>query len=235
MIGHKVAAVRALKQQQQEEQECPVSEPTTEATAEPSLASVFAMFGELLKEIKGSSSADSKDRALVEAERLLLEQQRFEMERDRENRNMPENKQHSGLSVFWPDVSIQKPKLKCKFLWVGYEVTAETQTPEEVLALNLLEPGEYSVTKADAKRIPFKITPKYFDTIDPATNRPKLEGLSVWFPCKGAEDRQNHLSMISYCRQAMGQALPTVSDLMAEVERLKRELAQERVGAFQEA
>lgn len=234
MIGHKVAAVRALKEQQKE-QETPVSEPTPEPTAEPSLASVFAMFGELLKEIKGSSSADSKDRALVEAERLLLEQQRFEMERDRENRNMPENKTHSGLSVFWPDVSIPKPKLKCKFLWVGYEETAETLTPEEVVALNMLEPGEYSVTKADSKRIPFKVTPKYYDAIDAVTNRPKLEGLSVWFPCKGAEDRQNHLSKISYCRQAMGQALPSVVELLAEVERLKRELAQERTGAFQEA
>lgn len=198
-----------------------------DTTEQPTVAAALAMMAELFKEMQSGNSAASQERALNEAQRLLLEQQRFELEKDRESRNMPENKTHSGLSVYWPDPSIPKPTLKCLMYWLGYDIQADTHTPEEIVALNTLEPGEFRVTKADGKVIPFKVTAKYQDAIDPATNRPKVEGLSVWFPHKG-DDRQNHLSLMSYCRQATGGALPNTADLLAEVERLKRELMQEK-------
>lgn len=205
-----------------------VSESTqTETTQEPSLAAAFTMMAELLREMKGSGNADEKARMLAETERLLLEQKRMSMELDREARSMPENKIWPGVSVYsYPEgeVARPKPKLINKVFWVGYDLTPDTLTPSEIEAVNSLKPGDYQVTKADGQKIAFKVNAKYTDIINPETNTFTIESLSVSFPCKG-EARHNHLSLKSYCTQAMGKALPNAEDLLEEIAKLRAELA----------
>lgn len=184
------------------------------------LATVLNRMVELLAEVKSSSaSPEAKERLLLEGERLMLEQERLK-------REMPENKQAPGLSVYSNprgDLADPKPDLQCKVFWVGYEIKTDTVTPYELELLNRLQPGEFRVTKSDGTLIPFQVKAKHND-------RFKLEELSVWFPCKG-DHRQNHGSMISYLRQALGDHVPTVEELLVELARLKQELTDAAVGA----
>ena len=78
------------------------------------------------------------------------------------------------------------------------------------------------MTKADGNRIKFQVRHKFNDN-------DVLEEVNVWFPCKGA-DKHNHGSLISYCHQALGEAIPTATELLAEVARLKAELAASMTG-----
>src|SRR5688572_27831468 len=85
----------------------------------------------LIDSMKSASPADA-ERTALEAERLMLERERI-------TREMPENKQAPGVSVFsYPegDLKHPKPDLKCAMYWAGYELTLETLTPTEVDLLN---------------------------------------------------------------------------------------------------
>lgn len=173
----------------------------------------------LLESVKDSDNVDAKTRVALEAERLLLEQERIK-------REMPENKQSPGISVYsYPegDLARPKPAMKCKMFWVNRELTPETLTPGEIELLNKLEPGEYRVTKTDGTQIPFKVEAKRNDRLE-------IEQLAVWFQCKD-EHRHNHNSMTSYLQQALGERIPSITELMAELARLKAELATASVGA----
>lgn len=186
----------------------------------PSMASVLSKMVELLAEVKASSaSPEAKERLLLEGERLMLEQERLK-------REMPENKQAPGVSVYsnpGGDRDDPKPELQCKTYWVGYEIKTDTITPYELELLNRLQPGTFRVTKSDGTVIPFEVKAKHND-------RFQLEELSVWFPCKG-DHRQNHGSMVSYLQQALGDHIPTVEELLKELTRLKQEMADAAVGA----
>lgn len=168
---------------------------------------------QLIAAIKTTDDPASKERAIIEAERLALEQERLK-------REMPENKQSPGISVYsYPEGDLKRPKpdLKCRMFWVGYPLTTETLTPREVELLNRLEAGEFRVTKTDGTPIPFRVAAKHND-------RMQLEELAISFPCKG-EHRHNHGSMVSYMQQALGDRIPSTDELMAEVQKLKAELA----------
>ena len=196
----------------------PKKQPWNKREEEPVTQSdVLSMFRALLNEMKTASPADA-ERAAIEAERLLLEQERLK-------REMPENRQSPGISVFSTpkgDLVDPKPELKCKMFWVGYPLITETLTPLEVDLLNRLEPGEFRVTKSDGAQIPFRVAAKRND-------RFALEELAITFPCKG-EHKHNHGSMVSYMQQALGDYIPSQAELMAELQRLKAELAAARVG-----
>jgi hypothetical protein len=171
----------------------------------------------LIDSLKTANPADA-ERTALEAERLMLERERI-------TREMPENKQAPGVSVYsYPegDLKHPKPDLKCAMFWAGYELTLETLKPTEVDLLNRLEPGEYRVTKTDGTAIPFRVAAKRNDRL-------QLEELSITFPCKG-DQKHNHGSMVSYLQQALGDYIPSQSELMAELQRLKAELAAARVG-----
>lgn len=172
----------------------------------------------LISQMKTATPADA-ERVAIEAERLLLERERL-------TREMPENRQSPGISVYsYPEGDLKRPKapLKCKMFWVGYEETPDTLKPIEVDLLNRLEPGEFRVTKTDGTPIPFRVSAKRNDRFE-------LEELAIWFPCKG-ENRHNHGSKISYLQQALGDRIPTAEELLAELTILKAELAASRVGA----
>ena len=144
----------------------------------------------------------------------------------------PENIDHPGIGVYsYPEGDLAHPKepLKCRMIWCGYDVRTETMTPGEIALLNRLQPGEFRVTKADGTGIPFRVSAKLSDKLD-GQGRPTYEELSVWFPCKG-DARQNHMSMSSYLRQALGDKLPTLDEAMAELAKLKAELASAKAAA----
>ena len=163
---------------------------------------VMLQIAELLKTIQDNSNQSAQQQALLQAEMLV--------------RAMPENKAHPGISAFsYPegDLAREKPKLKCPIYWVGYPETVETLTPAEIEALNLLEPGEYTVTKGNSERIPFRVEAK-------KRMNGELESLSVSFPVKD-DQRNDHRSKIEYCLEAMGRPVPTVAELQAKIAALQ--------------
>lgn len=134
-------------------------------------------------------------------------------------RTMPENREHTRISHFNPTGKRdhERPQLKCDMWWVGYPETPETLTDAEIEALNTLQPGHYFVTKGNGDRIAFTVTPRQ-------NSIGKLERLEIMFPCKG-DQSSDHRSKIEYIHEAMGAKVPSVSELMAELAKVKHELA----------
>ena len=184
--------------------------------AEPTMAQVLARMTDLLAAVRTGGATDANMKQVELMERLLIKTQ-------------PENPQATGISAFFTEADKaqygEKPTLRCKTVWAGREVFGDVETPEEILLLNRLEHGDYKVTKSDGNRIKFEVRLKRDDN-------DRLSEVNVWFPCKG-EHKHNHGSMVSYCRQALGEAIPTASELMAEVARLRAELASAMVGVTQ--
>jgi len=201
------------------EQEAPPAVPTTG----PSMSDMLALIKQLAQELRANPTPDTSDTASKQVElieRLIT-------------KTHPENIDHPGIGIYsYPegDLAHPKPALQCKIYWVGYELRTDTLTPTEIELLNRLKPGEFRVTKADGTGIPFRVSAKHSDKLD-ANGRPTLEELSVWFPCKG-DARQNHLSMTSYLQQALGDKLPTIEEALAELAKLKAELASARMGVM---
>jgi hypothetical protein len=194
-----------------------------ESAESASMASVLAQLAQMqqdtvkvLAEMRQSGSADGGivERLLQQQEQLLV-------------KTRPENYEPTGISAYsYPEGNLKRPKptLRCKTIWVGRELTGDTETPEEIELLNRLPAGDHFVTKANGQSIPFEVRHK----LD--ANR-KLAEVNIWFPTKG-EHRGDHMSLISYCRQALGDAIPTVSQLEAEVLRLRAELEAARQGVM---
>ena len=131
------------------------------------------------------------------------------------NRTRPENPEHNRISAYNP-LGVrdgERPQLKCDIWWVGYPETPETLTDAEIACLNRLEPGIYQVTKGNGNMIPFTVTPKL--RMDGTYER-----LEVYFPCKG-DQSTDHRSKIDYCREAMGEKVPRLEDLEAELRALR--------------
>ena len=228
-IGHHVAKALAAKETAQKEEAAPMADETKTEPA-PSMASVLAQIAamqqetaRLLAEMKTSGQGGNTaviEKMLEQQEQLLI-------------KTKPENPTAPGISEYRPLGTAAYPDLalKCKLTWCGYELTTDTLTPLEIQWLNRLEPGEFRVTKADGTKIPFKVTAKHSQSWNEQTQRFELEQMDVWFPCKG-EHRQNHMSMLSYCQQAVQGSIPSTDELLREVARLKQELAATKGGVL---
>ena len=188
------------------------SVPTTGTLVEPTLASAVQTMADILRELKTSSKGDdSRIDVLASGIQTLI---------DHEKARPRENPQYPGISGLNPlgELAHPRPELRCKMFWVGYRLNKDMLTHEEIDLLNKVTPGEYRVTKSDGTMVPFTVDGKQ----DLAG---RLERLTFHFPCKNTDDRMNHMPMISYLREAMGEALPSVDRLMAQVRALKAELA----------
>jgi hypothetical protein len=190
------------------------------AKPEPTLAEVLASMRDMMQVLATAKSPGDVDAAQKQVdlmERLI-------------NKTIPENKTDPGISIYSRKADgtyykpEDKPQLRCKTVVCGRELTGDTETPDEILLLNQLEPGEYRVTKADLSSIPFKVTSKTSDN-------GKLEEIAVWFPCT-KEHKHNHMPLTSYIRQALGGSLPTVPEMMAELQKLREELARAKTGVM---
>lgn len=178
----------------------------------------------LISEMKASPSRP--DTGVVE--QLLKQQERLLV------KTRPENLDPPQISVYsHPEGERDRPKdpLKCKMRWVGYELTTDTLKPLEIELLNQLQPGEFRVTKADGTPIKFTVKAKYSDVYDKQTDRPRVEGMDIHFPCTG-EHRQNHMSMVAYLQQALHGAIPSTDEMLQEVARLRTELERAKVGVI---
>jgi hypothetical protein len=224
-IGQHVAKALAAKAAEKEDP-MPTEDPKAEA---PSMAGVLAQLAQLQAETakilsdmraSGGANVDVVERMLAQQEQLI-------------NKTIPENKQSPGISEYRPKGTAAYPNLalKCKMTWVGYELTADTLRVDEIEWLNKLQPGDYRVTKADGTKIPFKVAAKHSQHFDEQAQRFALEQLDIWFPCKG-EHRQNHLSMVAYCQQAIEGSIPSTDELLREVTRLKAEMAAAKAGVL---
>ena len=176
------------------------------------MADIMTMIKEVAKQIKASGPDDVSARQVELIERLVT-------------KTHPENVDHPGISVYSHpegDMAHAKAPLKCSMTWIGYELSPEVLTPGEIDLLNQLTAGEYTIVKGDGTRVPFRVTQTLGTRME--NGGAKLERLDIWFPCKG-DAKHNHLSMTDYCRQVLGDALPSINEAMAELARLKAELA----------
>lgn len=179
---------------------------TKDETQDPTMPAVLLKLAELIKDIKASSDETLKAQMASQAELLI--------------RTMPENKQPPLISVFNPlgDRDHPRPELKCKTYQNGYQLEREQLTTEEIELVNVITPGDYRVTKADGQVVPFTVSGE-------VDNAGQVQKKLIAFPSKG-EDRHNHLPLTSYLREAQGMRSPTVSQLAAQVAKLKAELAE---------
>ena len=224
-IGQHVAKALAAKAAEREEPMATDDPKTPEA---PSMASVLSQLAamqaetaRILASIKdGGGNTEIIERLLAQQEALV-------------SKTIPENKTSPGISEYRPLGTAAYPHLalKCPMRWVGYDLTIDTLRVDEIEWLNKLEPGEYTVMKANGQKIPFKVTAKHSQAFDEKTQRFALELLDIWFPCKG-ENRNDHMSMISYCQQAVNGSIPGTDELLREVARLKAEVAAAKAGVL---
>ena len=218
-IGDAIRKYQEQKAAEATDEEAAESQPAKK-DEQPTMAAVLAKMAELIEKVSSTKTDATKDAAYRQIE--LIEQLI--------TKTHPENVDHPGISVFNPDgdVAHPKPDLKCKFYWVGYDMRPETLTRQEIELLNRLTPGEYRVTKSDGVGIPFRVEGKKSDKLDDQ-GVSQLESISIWFSCKN-EARHNHMSMVSYLQQVLGDKIPTVAEMMKELTRIKKELATARAG-----
>lgn len=71
-----------------------------------------------------------------------------------------ENKFFPGISAFNPrgDKDFPRPALKCTMFLMSQPADQESLTREEIELLNLIEPGEYTITLVDARKILLQVT-----------------------------------------------------------------------------
>jgi hypothetical protein len=175
------------------------------------VAGAISMMAQILTELKSRErETDPRLETLAKGVEALVQR---EKSRPHENPNSPEISFMNPLG----ERDHPRPELKCKMFWVGFRLTKDGLTREEIDLLNTIKAGIYRVTKADGKQIPFTVAA----TQDAGG---KLEKMTFHFPCKSVEDRNNHLAMSSYLREALGDIAPSVDLLMQQVRRLQAEL-----------
>jgi hypothetical protein len=188
---------------------------STEKKAEQKELSVndaVTLMAQILSELRAKDSVgDERLSVLSKGVEALVS---AEATRPRENRFPPEISYLNPLG----ERDNPRPELKCKMFWVGYKLSKEVLTKEEIDLLNKIQPGSYRVHKSDGRSIPFVVAAK-----DDESGR--LEKLSFHFPCKNRDDRQNHMPMASYLREALGDVRPDVDRLLEQVQALQAELA----------
>ena len=184
----------------------PVSMPPTNpnVVVPDQTTAVLAMMAEMLREMRASRAAPAQSEAIETLAKAVQMLVNAENARPKENPNSP------GVSVLNPLGERDHPRadFRCKrVFWAGHRLNKFGLTANEIELINRIQPGHYRVTKADGSTIPFDVLAKH----DLAG---RLEQLMFQFPCKTSEDRQNHLSMVSYLKEAMGESMPSVELLM---------------------
>src|SRR5262249_28174034 len=111
-----------------------------------------------------------------------------------ENRLPPEISAYNKLG----ERDNPRPELRCRMIWVGFNLAKEALTREEIDLLNQVKPADYRVTKANQSTIDFTVTGR-----QDRAGRPEL--LTFHFPCKAVEDRHNHMPMTAYLKEVLAQ------------------------------
>ena len=189
-----------------------VGDPTVPIPAGPGgdpMAHALVMIAEALKTIKAGDAGAAQRLAGIES--FLLRQ-----EETRPHENLFNPPMISALNPLG-ERDHPRPDLQCRMIWVGYELSKETLSRQEIELLNRLQPGDYWVTKADQKRIRFNVAEKI-------TDGGQREMLTVHFPCKGKENSQNHASLVAYVQEVLGER-PDSDMLLTQIEKLKVQLA----------
>lgn len=127
----------------------------------------------------------------------------------------PDNREHPGISAYsYPEGDLKRPRpdLKIPMTWVGYPLTTDTLTWQEIDLLNRAEPGEYRFTRTD----------KTTDTLTIRADRDSLGGVTKLHVVFLTSERKDTLpSMVDMLRDAF--AIPTPEQ--EEIAKLKAELA----------
>jgi hypothetical protein len=130
----------------------------------------------------------------------------------------PDNREHPGISAYsYPegDQARPRPELKCKMLWVDYDLTRDTLTATELELLNQAQPGRFRFTRTDGAQDWLEVTATADDV-------GSVERLQFMFLTK--ERRDTLPSMVSMLREAYGVKSPEqieLETLRAAVERLQ--------------
>ena len=130
----------------------------------------------------------------------------------------PDNREHPGISCYsYPEGDLKRPRpeLKMPMTWVGYPLTTDTLTYNEIALLNQAEPGEYTFLRTD----------KTMDRMVVEADRDNLgRPTRLRFAFEVKERRDTLPSMVDQLRVAFSVKSPEQEELerlRAEVERLK--------------
>lgn len=156
-----------------------------DAMAEPTAGLSLADLVAALKAATGNDDESMRKRAQFEAEAHKR------LEED-------ENRRHPAISVYNPlgERDHPRPPLKCEMNWVGYPLTTDNLSPEEITLLNQAVGGEFQYHKTDGAEETLKI--KAFLGLGGA-----LDKLDFTFPCRG-DLKTNQPAMTVMLREAFG-------------------------------
>jgi hypothetical protein len=181
------------------------------------ITSLQATVNALLQQAQQKSSGLDEDKL----EAILVRVAKISADAQERAAN-PSNKQHPHISVFSRpkgDIADPRNELKCEMFWVGYPISKDTTTDEEINLLNEAEPGDYAFTRTDGSQE--KLT-----VLGDRDASGKLR--RVMFQFVTNERRDSLPSMASMIREAF--KIKTAEQLelealRAEVERLKTHAA----------
>lgn len=185
---------------------------TDTVSLQKQVAALSAQVGQLTKAAaaSGGISADALEQMLARVTALSAEAY--------ERTQHPDNREHPGISVYsYPegDKARPRPNLKCKMLWVGYDLTIDTLMATEIELLNRAEPGRFRFTRTDGSQ-------DWLNVEATVTDVGSLERLQFTFLT--AERKDTLPSMVGMLREAFKVKSPEqieLDTLRAEVERLK--------------
>ena len=132
----------------------------------------------------------------------------------------PDNREHPGISAYsYPEGDKKRPRpdLQCAMTWVGYALTTDTLTWQEIELLNMATPGEFTFVRTDGT------TDRLVIRAD-RDNLGRPTKLHVEFETK--ERKQTLPSMVAMLRAAFGVKSPEQAELdrlRAEVESLRKQ------------
>lgn len=176
-------------------------------TPSPSIADAMVLIAQTLAELKSAPSTANSTQLDVIANFLKMQ-----------NETRPHENVHNPplISFLNPygERDRPRPELKCKMHWVGYEMTKDGLSHEEIALLNQTEPGEYRVTKSNGSSIPFTIHAV-------KASNGKIERMTFHFPCKTTDDRHDHRSMVEYLKEILFGKMPSTDELLLELTKLR--------------
>jgi hypothetical protein len=163
---------------------------------EPTMTEVLARMAAIMEEqAKVSKNADARAE-----EDVVSAKDARKMGRSLGASGVYENRMPPEISAYNPkgDRDNPRPELRCKMIWVGFNLTKEALSLEEIELINQVKPGVYRVNKADGSNIELEVSGR-----NDTAGRPEL--LTFHFPCKAGSDRHNHMPMTAYLKEVLAQ------------------------------
>lgn len=144
---------------------------------------------ELVKSMNQAGSLDAEAIATIAAKASAQAAESLHPTRD-----IP----YPGISPLNPEGQLANPlpELKGEIYWVGYRLTGDELTRQEIELLNRLTPGDFEIRSRAGDMLPFKVR-----DLDPGSRTSRR--LLILFPCATADQRHNVPTMVDLLQQVL--------------------------------